>query len=493
MSAVAIQRPHVHEGTLGLALLSLCFRAAGIAAVATAIGLGTTGASGPAFAATANLSPGLSAKFRPIAQLPRSSTDSAASVANIVNITKHPSLSESSYNGWLTVADSRGPVYLVNVSSYKPGVANPTRTIVNLKTATQGLDIGNATAGNSELGLRWIEYHPDFAKPNTKGYLKFYTMSCHATSTRSLAGAVALNHKAPSGAPTVCYNVLREWTMDPATMTGKTPREVLRFPQLYTNHGTDALVFDPATKLLYIAVGDGGSQGDPYNVSQNKQYLYGKILRIDPTKPGTTLPSNMGRATEGTFSYPMDNPYAAPGDSGRNAIYAIGFRHPETMIWDDEHLIVFDIGGSNLEEIDILEPDGDEGKNFGWDKVEQRSPQFTTTIPPVAGYTHVSGNKAIIGGAAPESGPYAGLVILGDIVSGNVYYGDRDAMKAARSWTIPMVPLHQFVMHNNGGTPQTLMQAFGRNSRVDLRLVEDNGRVFGVTKQRGIIFEILPR
>jgi hypothetical protein len=37
------------------------------------------------------------------------------------------------------------------------------------------------------------------------------------------------------------------------------------------------------------------------------------------------------------------------------------------------------------------------------------------------------------------------------------------------------------------------MQAFGRNSRVDLRLVEDDGRVFGVTKQQGIIFEILPR
>src|SRR5262245_56504599 len=64
----------------------------------------------------------LSAKFRPIAQLPKSSTDSAASVANIVNITKHPSLSGSSYNGWLTVADSRGPVYLVNTSSYKQGV-----------------------------------------------------------------------------------------------------------------------------------------------------------------------------------------------------------------------------------------------------------------------------------------------------------------------------------------------------------------------------------
>jgi hypothetical protein len=74
------------------------------------------------------------------------------------------------------------------------------------------------------------------------------------------------------------------------------------------------------------------------------------------------------------------------------------------MIGDGNDLIVFDIGGSKFEEIDILKLDGDEGKNFGWDKVEGRSPQFTTTIPPVAGYTHVSGNKAIIGGAAPESG-----------------------------------------------------------------------------------------
>src|SRR5262249_42099959 len=166
--------------------------------------------------------------------------------------------------------------------------------------------------------------------------------------------------------------------------------------------------------------------------------------------------------------------------------------HPETMIRDDQQLIVFDIGGSNFEEVDILELNGDEGKNFGWDKVEGRSPVSTATIPPVAGYPHVNGNKAIIGGAAPETGSYAGLVIVGDIVSGNLYYSDRQSMEASRLWSIPMVPVQQFVMYGAGGTPQTLMQAYGRNGRVDLRLVEDNGRVYGVTKQQGIIFEILP-
>jgi len=470
--------------------------ARGIATISALIGLGGAGVPAPVAAAVSNLSPGQSVKFRPIAQLPRSSSDPAASVANIVNMTRHPalpsSLQGSAYNAWLTVADSRGSVYLVNVASYQAGVTNATRTILNLRTATQGLDIGDATSGNSEMGLRWVEYHPDFARSGTKGHLKFYTMSCHEISTRTLSGAAANNHPShPSGAPTECDNVLREWTMEPATMTGRSPREVLRFPQMYRNHGTDALVFDPNTKLMYIAAGDGGSQGDPYGVSQNPAYLYGKVLRIDPTQPGATLPANMRRSWDGRWSFPIDNPHA--NDSGRDAIYVKGLRHPETMIRDGSDLFVFDIGGSQFEEVNVVRLDGDEGRNFGWDKVEGRVPTSTSTVPPVAGYAHVNGNKAIIGGAAPDSGPFAGKVILGDIVSGNVYYGDRAAMKAARSWSATTVPLQQFLMHNNSGLPQTLMQAFGRNSRVDLRLAEDNGRVLGVSKQKGVIFEIVPR
>ena len=95
------------------------------------------------------------------------------------------------------------------------------------------------------------------------------------------------------------------------------------------------------------------------------------------------------------------------------------------MIRDGSDLFVFDIGGGAFEEVDVLKLDGDEGKNFGWDKVEGRSTVNTSTVPPVAGYAHVNGNRAIIGGAAPDSGPFAGKVILGDIVSGNVYYGSR--------------------------------------------------------------------
>jgi hypothetical protein len=468
-------------------------RRAVAAAVLSCIAWG--GPAGGAFAQ--NLEPGISARFVPIAQVRSTAPSATTSAANVVNMTRHPALpgtlAGSAYNSWLTVTDSRGPVSLVNISRYTAGVTNAYRTVVDLRTATQGLDVGNLSSGNSELGVRWFEYHPDFAVAGSKGYAKAYTMSCHTTSTRTLPGAVALDHAAPPGAPTRCDNVLTEWSINPSTMTASTPRQVMRWPQIYANHGTDALVFDPATKLLYIAVGDGGSQGDPFDVSQNKNYLYGKLLRIDPTRPGTTLPAGMARAAEGTYSYPLTNPYTGAGDSGRNAIYAIGFRHPETMIRDNSDLFVFDIGGADFEEINVVKVTSDRGRNFGWDKVEGRVPVNTATVPPVAGYAHVDGNRAIVGGAAPEAGPYAGQVVVGDIVSGNLYYASRSALKAARSWGTPMVPLRRFVLHDAAGNPRTLMAAYGRNGRVDLRLAEiGSRRVLGVSKQRGIVFELLP-
>ena len=90
--------------------------ARGIATLSALFGLGGGAwAPAPAAAAVSNLSPGQSVKFRPIAQLPRSSSDPVASVANIVNMTRHPALPSallgSAYNGWLTVADSRGSIY----------------------------------------------------------------------------------------------------------------------------------------------------------------------------------------------------------------------------------------------------------------------------------------------------------------------------------------------------------------------------------------------
>ncbi len=437
--------------------------------------------------------PGLSVKFVKVADLPSSSTDAGASKANINVMTRHPAITGSAMNDWITVVDGRGPIHFID-----PSGKYQSQLIVNLKTASPGLNIGSATAGNSELGVRGFAYHPDFANSAAQGYLTFYTMSCHYTSTRTLAGAIRLNHNVPPGAPApVCDNILTEWKMVSATNLMadlKSRREVLRFPQLHGNHGTDALVFDPVTKWLYIAAGDGGRQGDPYNVASNVEYLYGKILRINPFKPGVTIPSNMLRAVDGAWSFPASNP-GAGSKPGRNAYYVKGLRHPETMFINGSDLVIADIGGSAFEEINILKLTGDENGSFGWKTVEGLWPTTTSTIPPVAGYSHGEngGSSAIIVGGVPVNtlgSAFNGKVILGDLKSGNIYYGDLAAMKAARSWSKPMVVLKKMVLLNSYNQTTTLMATYGQNGRVDLRLAEIGGTIYGVSKQKGIMFKL---
>ena len=44
---------------------------------------------------------------------------------------------------------------------------------------------------------------------------------------------------------------------------------------------------------LYIAVGDGGSGGDPHYNAQNRENLFGSILRIDvSSKKGYLIPDS---------------------------------------------------------------------------------------------------------------------------------------------------------------------------------------------------------
>lgn len=66
--------------------------------------------------------------------------------------------------------------------------------------------------------------------------------------------------------------------------------------------------------FLYIFTGDGGSAGDPMNLSQDKSSLLGKALRIDVTR-------------RRNYTVPLDNPYR--GEIGsREEIYAYGLRNP---------------------------------------------------------------------------------------------------------------------------------------------------------------------
>jgi len=82
-------------------------------------------------------------------------------------------------------------------------------------------------------------------------------------------------------------------------------KQLLVVAQPYPNHKGGMVEFGP-DGFLYIALGDGGSGGDPGNRGQNRNELLGKLLRID-VDHGTP------------YAVPRDNPFASGGGrpSGR--------------------------------------------------------------------------------------------------------------------------------------------------------------------------------
>lgn len=49
----------------------------------------------------------------------------------------------------------------------------------------------------------------------------------------------------------------------------------------FNGHHGGQLLFGPTDGYMYFTMGDGGGTGDPYNFSQNKKSLLGKIMRLD--------------------------------------------------------------------------------------------------------------------------------------------------------------------------------------------------------------------
>lgn len=49
----------------------------------------------------------------------------------------------------------------------------------------------------------------------------------------------------------------------------------------FTSHHGGQILFGPEDGYLYYMMGDGGRKGDPFNFSQEKKSLLGKIMRLD--------------------------------------------------------------------------------------------------------------------------------------------------------------------------------------------------------------------
>lgn len=178
----------------------------------------------------------------------------------------------------------------------------------------------------------------------------------------------------------------------------------------FANHNGGMLAFGP-DGCLYAAVGDGGSAGDPNNNAQNLASRLGKLLRIDPTTPGTAC-------TSGTV-----NPFVLSG--GDQLVWSYGLRNPWRFSFDGADLYIGDVGQGAREEITVSQgPHAGRGLNYGW-RLMEGSACFNPSTDcnnggltlPVLEYPHGNGACSVTGGYV-----YRGTAI--PVIQGAYFYAD---------------------------------------------------------------------
>lgn len=246
------------------------------------------------------------------------------------------------------------------------------------------LDISGRLSAGGERGLLGLAFHPGFASNG-----RFY-----------------VNYTNPSGDTHIA-----EFTADSADAANPASERVLLVvPQPFSNHNGGGVAFGDDGHL-YIALGDGGSGGDPLGNGQALDTLLGKILRIDVD-------------TGAPFAIPPDNPFlSTPG--AQPEIWAHGLRNPYRIAFDPatDNLYIGDVGQRRREEIDVGLASEGGGENYGWnvmEGVECFSPSSgcdrTGLRLPVLDYSHGEG-CSVTGGVV-----YSGCR-MPDLV-GTYFYGD---------------------------------------------------------------------
>jgi len=190
-------------------------------------------------------------------------------------------------------------------------------------------------------------------------------------------------------------------------------RRILYIRQPASNHNGGCLRFGPDS-MLYIATGDGGRGGDPWNNAQNIHVLLGKMLRLDVRRD--------------TLRIPPDNPFT--GGKGRGEIWLYGLRNPWRFSFDRAtgDLWIADVGQDRWEEVDHL-PRGVGGKNLGWNLREGRHPfrnvpvSLDTLWEPVWEYGHdqgcsITGGFVYRGSRIPA---LQGMYLFGDFCTGRIW------------------------------------------------------------------------
>lgn len=289
--------------------------------------------------------------------------------------------------------DGSGQVYVVEQHGviHRIDPATPERTDVFLDISPRVSRRGN------EEGLLGLAFDPGFGENG-----RFYVYYSAASPRRS----VLSRFETGSGG-----------LGDPASES-----VLLEVPQPFSNHNGGMIEFGP-DGMLYVALGDGGSAGDPQRHGQDLGTLLGSILRIDVAPEGSA-----------PYAIPADNPFV--GQSGaRGEIWAYGLRNAWRFSFDREtgDLWTGDVGQNALEEVDVVR----RGGNYGWNVMEgsrcfrSSSCNADDFEPPVAEYGRemgcsITGGYVYRGARLPD---LRGVYLYADFCSGRIwglrYDGER--------------------------------------------------------------------
>jgi glucose/arabinose dehydrogenase len=259
---------------------------------------------------------------------------------------------------------------------------------------------GRVESGNQEQGLLGVAVTPD-------------------------GGALVVDFIEKGG--TAGTTVVERYDLADGRPVASSRSSLLRVDQPFDNHNGGQVVFGP-DGMLYIGLGDGGSEGDPQRNGQNRGVLLGKILRLRVEGP--------------TASVPPDNPFV--GHAGMRAeIWLYGVRNPWRFSFDSNgDLWVGDVGQDQREEVDHLPAtngrDAGKGLNLGWSAREGtldvgHPVEGSTPVDPVFEYSHDDG-CSITGGFVYRGTKIAGLVgdyVFSDYCAGTIWA--LDSAGAVRS------------------------------------------------------------
>ena len=183
-------------------------------------------------------------------------------------LTAQPILSSALVPPITAIKESRNSLYIAQavgiITELKKGVA------------TTFLDIRSQVLSGGERGLLGLTFHGD----KKSHFFIWYT---EATPTGTAPPITPAPPAIPVWTNRTLFshiNRLEEWKIEDGVPVQV--RTLLRIRHPFSNHnGLNNIFYDDKKNRLILATGDGGSGGDPFNLAQNDNELFGKLISID--------------------------------------------------------------------------------------------------------------------------------------------------------------------------------------------------------------------